>query len=572
MRCRPDRWWLGVPVLLVLWGATCWIVAPDQSREDGAGLGSGQSADSGRRPGGDQAPDGPAGVSGPATGATSPLQAALERLRAPQPALEPAGLLLRREGKLLTLEGHAPPELREQLAAEARRLDPSFEITDRSTAGSPATTPFPRSALLAVAVLAGLPSGEVALSETVLMLRTTPADFGAYNRARDALAAAPPGISVDLSGLVAPSADPFSWAVTRRGGEIVLSGFVPSEHGRKELLAAIRAAMPGLDVVDGMQTASGVPAGIDFLAVSRWAADQVAQLDEGSVELRGRILSVTGGSQDRTRLAAVAKAFETSVPAEVELGGITLSVLPVSPYRFSGRRKGGTLVLDGFAPSEVARQGILDAARRAFLADRIVDNIRVADGAPPRFGEAATFALEQLAQLAAGEANLSGTALRIEGEALYHQQAERTRARIARDAPPGWNAVAAIELSQAVRKLDPELCDELVAERLRAEPLRFEPGKPVLAGSSLQGLSGVADVLRRCAPALVAVSVSAAPEDGPDPRGDLARARAEAVIAPLARAGIDPARLRAAGAAEVTTPISAEAGGGSPTARLTVLR
>jgi hypothetical protein len=108
---------------------------------------------------------------------------------------------------------------------------------------------------------------------------------------------------------------------------------------------------------------------------------------------------------------------------------------PVGPYRFSARREGGLLRLTGAVPDAATRDELVRLAREQFFHERIVDETRLSDGAPPRFRDGARLALGQLAQLASGEAIIAGGSLRLEGDALYAQAADEIRDRTRQNAP-----------------------------------------------------------------------------------------------------------------------------------------
>jgi hypothetical protein len=59
------------------------------------------------------------------------------------------------------------------------------------------------------------------------------------------------------------------------------------------------------------------------------------------------------------------------------------------------------------------------------------------------------FALDQLSQLASGEATVTGSALRISGEALYPEAAERMRKTVVQAPPPGWKGTAEIKVRES---------------------------------------------------------------------------------------------------------------------------
>jgi hypothetical protein len=122
----------------------------------------------------------------------------------------------------------------------------------------------------------------------------------------------------------------------------------------------------------------------------------------------------------------------------------TVPAAPVGPYRFFARRESGVLVLGGAVPDPATRDDLLRSAREQFFHERIVDEMRLSGGAPKRFAEGARFALGQLAQLAAGEASVVGTSLKVEGDVLYAQAAEDIRLKTRKHAPAGFTGSAEI--------------------------------------------------------------------------------------------------------------------------------
>ena len=122
---------------------------------------------------------------------------------------------------------------------------------------------------------------------------------------------------------------------------------------------------------------------------------------------------------------------------------------PAGPYRFSARREAGVLVLGGTVPDSVTHDELLRSARERFFHERIVDEMRLRDGAPRKFREGVRFALDQLAQLASGEASVVGPSRHVEGDVLYAPAAEDIRLKTRKGAPAGWTGSAEIRARDA---------------------------------------------------------------------------------------------------------------------------
>lgn len=193
-----------------------------------------------------------------------------------------------------------------------------------------------------------------------------------------------------------------------------------------------------------------------------------AALGAGALTLSGRLAPDPGGADGAAPAASsssVRPARPATPPGEASAaldqpqatGSIrapaapkpTAALVEQGPYRFSARREAGALVLRGAVPDAGARHELSSLARERFFQERIVDETRLVEGAPPRFLAGARLALDQLSQLAAGEASISGTALRLEGEALYAQAAAEIPDKLRRRAPAGWTGAAEVRLRGA---------------------------------------------------------------------------------------------------------------------------
>ena len=229
--------------------------------------------------------------------------------------------------------------------------------------------------------------------------------------------------------------------VTRQAGEIMLAGRLPDE---------LRAAVPALaqtvagraTIVDRTDAAAMAPGSV---AATRFALSQAGELATGSVELNGNVLTIAGQARDKQALATVTASLRQP-PDGLRIGSIALNAAPVAPYTFVAKRVPGAVVLSGYYPDPRVRDEIAEAIRSRFFHERIVDETRLADGAPARFVDGVRFAIENLSQLAAGEASLVGTALKVSGETLYGQTAEHMRDAIGKAPPAGWKATADIRL------------------------------------------------------------------------------------------------------------------------------
>jgi hypothetical protein len=158
----------------------------------------------------------------------------------------------------------------------------------------------------------------------------------------------------------------------------------------------------------------------------------------------------TAGAPDRPSVSATAEQH-AAIRLEPPVGNEPTARVAVAPkpdprpYGFSARREDGKLTLAGSYPDDATYAAIVEEIRGLYFTDQIVDGLQRAEGAPDGYLEAVRFGLAQLSLLAAGEAVVSGKAVRLAGEALYEQTAERANETVRGFGPPGWSASADVK-------------------------------------------------------------------------------------------------------------------------------
>lgn len=100
--------------------------------------------------------------------------------------------------------------------------------------------------------------------------------------------------SVNASGLLVGTFErPFAWSVKREASRVVLSGAVPSENTRAELMGTAAQAFQNLETVDDMHVAGGA-ASPQFSEVARRAVRAVAELNTGEARIIDNQVVVIG--------------------------------------------------------------------------------------------------------------------------------------------------------------------------------------------------------------------------------------------------------------------------------------
>jgi len=180
---------------------------------------------------------------------------------------------------------------------------------------------------------------------------------------------------------------PFTWSVKREETRVVLSGAVPSENTRGELMTEAAQSFPNLEAVDDMHVAGGA-ASPRFSEMARHAVGAVAELSTGEARIIDNQIVVIGdGAQPgvtevrrlleeppapfRSRLAVTVDGLDVDHP---ELQGLNLNDGDAETCERAFDRLMERNVItfaEGSAALEPASRGVLNAlASVALRCDR----------------------------------------------------------------------------------------------------------------------------------------------------------------------------------------------------------
>ncbi len=254
------------------------------------------------------------------------------------------------------------------------------------------------------------------------------------------------GVRRALGGLsqVVPQR-PYSWSATRQGDVVTLAGYVPDESTARALVAAAEKALPGAKVEDRQAFAFGAPTGFGAMAAAALA--ELPQLATGKVALDDTRFCLEGRATGPDAYLALQAALARLARDGFQAVPCTIEPSVVSPYRWSVERLAGdVLQLEGFYPSDAARQQVLALLRRAFPGQIAVeDRLKPGAGEPAAYLTKVGRALSDLARLRQGKAELEADAYRLSGDGPdTYEACQALRLQIAQGDGPDSVAQATI--------------------------------------------------------------------------------------------------------------------------------
>jgi len=325
-----------------------------------------------------------------------------------------------------------------------------------------------------------------------------------------------------------------------------------TEMARDRILAAGREA--GVPGAARCTLGLGVPS-------SRWAEAAVPaihavnMLGAGSVTISDTDVALLAPAEvDPAKFDAATARLEAALPP-----GFTLSVqhekpgeAVAGPVEFSAVADAGGVILRGRISDERMREAVESMARSRFgrVDSALHDDAAVPDGWTLR----AIAALEALDGLERGRAQVTRDLVRISGVSGSQTASDLVAARLAQRLGAGARYELAIRYDP---RMDPLLglpsgleCVDRLNTAMQQSEIGFEPNKSVIAGDPAPTLARLAETMQLCSDFRIEVGGHTDSQGSEGFNAELSRARAQAVLAAMAEAGIDTANMTAKGYGE----------------------
>jgi OmpA-OmpF porin, OOP family len=225
-----------------------------------------------------------------------------------------------RRNNRIRLTGYAPSiNTRLAILGVTKASFPGFEVVDRTTLarGVVSTDVWLAGVSFGLKQLTSIKRGDVRMKDLELAVAGEAEDIASYRTVKQALAnSVPKGIKISSDRVTAPVVSPYTWAAQMTDGRLVLSGFIPNDAVRADLVAAIRESMPGAALIDRMQPGEGAPQGWAEVAVA--TVRELARLEGGGMETKDAVLTISGTAADVATAEAIRARLRAVVPATIK--------------------------------------------------------------------------------------------------------------------------------------------------------------------------------------------------------------------------------------------------------------
>lgn len=371
-------------------------------------------------------------------------------------------------------------------------------------------------------------------------------------RSSIAIAEAVPGVRMvhDRTRII-DEAKPFTWSAERNVSRLTLSGNVSLPAIRARLNEAARGIAGGAEIADQMAFARGAPQRFDAAALL--LIELLGRMRDGKVTLEDTSVRLSGIARDLGGREAIAAALR-NLPEGYRVAENTVSA---PPYVFQVNKDpvALTVTLDGYVPDSTVHTALIEAIRRKFMNEKIIDNLKTSVGAPGGFANAATAALGALSRLSTGSLTISDREVKLSGDAFYDAAAEEIRDGFAGEMPRGWRVDTEISTRPPASAVDATVCQQLFAELLAIGDIRFVSGQASIDDDSRGLMDRLVEVALRCPMASLEIGGHTDSDGDEEANMRLSERRAQAVLEYMLRAGLPADRLYAVGYGQ-TDPVA----------------
>lgn len=232
------------------------------------------------------------------------------------PVVKPYVFQAEKTASALTLTGFAPNEAtRAAILSAAQAL--GKPVTDRMQIADGAGANYAEHVRFGLGQLAGLATGQAALSDSALAVSGHAGTVEALDQVRGRLASLPAGLTLSrglgAADITSPAIRPYLFNAVRGERELTLTGFAPDARTKSDIVEQAKKFFEGDKITDALQLGVGAPQG--FAAAIRGGLQDLSRLMPGAtLSLSDASIALRGlAPLDTARDQAIA-AFRARVP------------------------------------------------------------------------------------------------------------------------------------------------------------------------------------------------------------------------------------------------------------------
>ena len=220
------------------------------------------------------------------------------------------------------------------------------------------------------------------------------------------------------ASVLLPEEKPYRLSAEKTPDGIILSGFVPNEAARADIISKLTGLLPGIALSDRMNLARGAPTGLVSLA--GYGMSVFPRFSTGSMTITDRTVDITGQALNPDDHEAALAALSLVPPSAGIVNSVKITpAAAVGDYSWSATKAADGIVVSGYVPDREIRAAIMARAGSFGGEAGAEDRMRFATGVPDNVDwmAAAETALSALGKMTSGTVSITGGTLDVSGEA-----------------------------------------------------------------------------------------------------------------------------------------------------------
>lgn len=396
-----------------------------------------------------------------------------------------------KDANAIVLSGHAPSTAaRDRIEESAKANFPGATIDNQLKIAGGETAQYDPAVDYSLNMLKKFSTGTATLSDNALNITGVASTVENYDAAIAEGQTPPEGVT--LSADITPArVSPYRFTAVKGDGKVTLGGFMPNENAKSSAMQIATSAHEGLEVVDEMKLATGVPEGITWASATAFGMRQLATLEDGNMSIINGNYSIAGNAASaEIRDAAVAE-IERGLPGNMKLASQAITapepapapvpVIPAAdPYRFTVSKINSGVIVSGNAASQEEADGVIANVKSTLGTDEVSDLQVVASGKPESFDVVRRIVTNQVRKLEAGAGNIIGNVVSVNGRASSEAIRNEIDSAISNALPVGYQGSTNILFP----KPEPVAAPEPVVQT--ADPYRWSVSKQA-SGITVRG-------------------------------------------------------------------------------------
>lgn len=333
--------------------------------------------------------------------------------------------------------------------------------------------------------------------------------------------------------------------------QLELSGYLPDTITQQTVIKEVNTLFAESQVQNNLTLASGEPMQWQKVLLTLFA--NLSQFERGRLEVINYNVRLAGIVPTTPQINTIKQNLQPledyhyRLQLYLQAADEKPPLQRVNPYTLTADYREHKLQLDGYFPSETARDDVIETVKKLFMHEEIVhDGLKVASGDPAQWQTTIILLLNALRQFKHGHLEVSNYEARLTGQVASTKTVRELENDVSRLLEHDYH------LQLYVQAADTQIlkCQRQFSNLLSSSRITFESSSVLIQASSYDLLESLVSAAKECPDAEITIAGHTDAIGDAQRNLQLSQQRAEVVRRYLIRNGIDGTKIKAVGYGE----------------------